>query len=165
MHTINHTHETVYPHPTHTIWHHLINQLNNTGTWQHPKNTFQPGPTPPQEVTGTTLTTVHTNGPGKPGPKIHFTSTTTHTTPTSPTSPTDDQYHYTATHSGHFTGTTTITLTPLDNNTRTRLSYTFTATPQGWTKLLPTAKIRANHTTATIANHDVLQRILSKLDQ
>ncbi|MEV7776598.1 hypothetical protein [Kitasatospora sp. NPDC086791] len=140
MHAIHHTDHTILPHPTTTVWNAIINELNGKTTWWHPHNTHTPGPTPPHTPNGTTHTTVHPAGIGKPGPKLRFTSTTTHITP---------HHTLTQTHTGHFHGTTTYTLTP-HNTTHTLLTITFTTTPHHWPKLLhKLTNLTTKHTTAT----------------
>ncbi|MFD8752383.1 hypothetical protein ACFV0O_15575 [Kitasatospora sp. NPDC059577] len=141
MHAIHHTDHTILPHPTETVWNAILNELNGKTTWWHPHNTHQPGPTGPHTTGGTTHTTIHPAGIGKPGPKLHFTSTTTHITP---------HHTLTQTHTGHFHGTTTYTLTPHHNNTHTLLTITFTTTPHHWPKLLhKLTNLTTKHTTAT----------------
>ncbi|MBD0672759.1 hypothetical protein [Streptomyces sp. CBMA156] len=141
MHAIHHTDQTLLNHPTQAVWDAIISELNGKTTWWHPHNTHQPGPTPPHQSGGTTTTTIHTGGVGKPGPKLRFTSTTTQITPNA---------QLTQSHTGHFHGTTTYTLTPLHNNTQTRLTITFATTPHRLAKFLHRlTNLTAKHTTAT----------------
>ncbi|WP_051712223.1 SRPBCC family protein [Streptomyces sp. NRRL S-350] len=141
MHAIHHTDQTLLPHPPAAVWDAIIDELNGKTTWWHPHNTHQPGPTPPDQPNGTTLTTVHPNGIGKPGPKLRFTSTTTDITP---------HRTLTQTHTGHFQGTTTYTLTPHHDGSHTLLSITFASTPRHWPKLLhKLTNLTSKHTAAT----------------
>ncbi|MFB7123398.1 SRPBCC family protein [Kitasatospora xanthocidica] len=148
MHAIHHTDRAILDHPTHAVWEAIVDELNGRTTWWHPHNTHQPGPTGPQQEGGTTTTTVHTGGVGKPGPKLRFTSTTTHATPDA---------RLTQSHTGHFHGTTTYQLTPHNDGAQTLLTVTFATTPHGLAKFLhKLTNLTAKHTTAT-------QRALSNL--
>ncbi|MFF1788995.1 SRPBCC family protein [Kitasatospora sp. NPDC058243] len=151
MHTYDLINEAIIHAPTHQVWNHLIAELNGTTTWWTPHNTHQPGNPTPEHPGGTTHITIHPNGHTKPGPKIHTTATTTHTTP---------PHTLTTTHTGHFTGTTTYTLTPTHNNQHTKLTITFTTTPHGWPTLLPKHTIPNQHTKAT---HNALTNLNHQL--
>ncbi|MER7757920.1 SRPBCC family protein [Kitasatospora sp. NPDC097643] len=133
---------TIINAPVDQVWRELIAELNGAANWWTPHNTFEPGFTGPEHVGGTTLVTVHTKGVDKGGPKLRFTATTTSVTPGRQLAA-----DYT---DGAFRGRSVFDLTPVDGDTRTRLSMTFTATPQGWLSILAkVANIGAQHSQAT----------------
>ncbi|MEU9080454.1 SRPBCC family protein [Kitasatospora sp. NPDC004745] len=142
MHAYDLVDEAVINAPAPQVWKALIAELNGAATWWTPHNTFEPGSTGPEHVGGTTLVTVHTKGVDKGGPKLRFTATTTRITPGE---------HYAADYTdGAFRGQATFTLTPTEDDTKTRLTMTFTASPHGWLKLLAkVADIPAQHSSAT----------------
>ncbi|MFI2613097.1 SRPBCC domain-containing protein [Kitasatospora sp. NPDC018619] len=152
MQAIHHTDRTVLDHPVHEVWNAIVDELNGRTTWWHPHNTHQPGPTGPQHPGGTTTTTIHPAGVGKPGPKLRFTSTTTDVTPNA---------LLTQKHTGSFHGTTTYQLTPRNDGAQTLLTITFATTPHGLAKVLhKLTNLTTKHTTATQHALSNLQRHL-----
>ncbi|MFD5438174.1 SRPBCC family protein [Kitasatospora sp. NPDC127067] len=141
MRAIHHTDRTILNHPAHAVWNAIVDELNGRTTWWHPHNTHRPGSTGPQQTGGTTTTTVHPAGVGKPGPKLRFTSTTTQVVPDA---------ELTQSHTGHFQGTTTYRLTPHDNGAQTLLTITFATDPHGLAKFFhKLTNLTTKHTTAT----------------
>lgn len=125
------------------VWKELVAELNGGASWWVPKNTFVPGPVPPEEVGGTVEVTVHPKGVDKGGPKLRFVARTTAVEP---------GRRLTADYvSGAFLGTCEFLLEPVEGG-RTRLSMHFKAEPKGLAKVLgKVADVGLEHTRETRA--------------